>query len=164
MLKHICLIAAVFNAAAAPAPDQPAERHQLFSSHPGPGPSPPIGDLCPLPVDTVKETIEAILAAVAELDITCIVYYAVEGGAGSGGFTACILRAVDDLSNPVASALPLLRPLSFPGPPTPAHAHRAPPAPSSRRPHHRPSSPPPDCWHPSVPSRHPLVHLRHPWV
>jgi len=148
MLKHICLIAAVFNAAAAPAPGQPAERHQLFAPHPGPhppGPSPPIGDLCPLPHHTVEETIQAILAAVADLDIKCIVYYAVQGGAGAGGFTACILTAVDDLlSNPVASALPLLRPPSFPGPPTPAHADRAPPAPSSRRPHRRPSSPPPD--------------------
>lgn len=64
------------------------------SPSPSPSPSPPISDLCPHPIGTIEDTVEAILEAVRTLDIKCIIYYAVNGATSEEGFTACILRAV----------------------------------------------------------------------
>jgi len=90
-------------------------RKQLFSSTPTP-PDSDTGDpdRCPLPTNTVEETVAAILDAVSRLDIPCIVYYALHGSTSPDGFTACMLTAVRayiESRDPIQGLRQLLRDL-----------------------------------------------------
>ena len=70
-------------------------------------------DGCDAPIDTLADTIQAIIGAAVPPNVVCLTYYSTCGVVGPGGPVECILDAVAKLvANPVLGIPAFLRSLS----------------------------------------------------
>ena len=68
---------------------------------------------CDAPIDTLADTIQAIIGAAVPPNVVCLTYYSTCGVVGPGGPVECILDAVAKLvANPVLGIPAFLRSLS----------------------------------------------------